>query len=300
VLKSWMFALWFMMVALQARSGSAQVVLPGLPEVQAVNASAQVGWIEPSRSAAVPKTALSKDGLGLWGWGVETELRLPVNKGSQWEATLAVGYNQLSLDADIFAGRRLRGTLRDLPALSLYLGRSTRAWYVGVTIAQSELVNGRLIGSPDPAMKDAAPIKVAASSFSAGVSIGVESGPFFAEIGYMGRYFPSLQYDGIPMGAFPSDLGQRMYAGGFMVRIGGSLGLKKSEATKKFTCGSASAEYTVPARQQETTTCTTQTLTVTIPRDPAPEPDKRTGNQQPPAQGPAAPSPPAQQQEQQE
>jgi hypothetical protein len=279
-----MLMLWFVAVALPARLASAQVLLPGLPEVQSVNASAQAGTIAPtsSPSSAVPKTALNLNELDLWGWGVETEFQLPVAKGQPWEATLAVGYNQLSLSADIYKGRRLRGTLRDLPALSLYFGRVRHLWYVGITIAQSDLVNGRLYRAPEPGMTDPGPIKIAASSFSAGFSIGVESGPVFAEIGYMGRYFPSLQYDGVPTGAFPADLGQRMYAGGFMVRIGGTLSLKKSEAPKeKLSCGSASAEYTVPSGQKGNASCTDQTLTVTIPRDPAPEPEKKPGEKQP-------------------
>jgi hypothetical protein len=210
---------------------SAQVLLPGLPDVQSVNASAELGTIWPTPFSTVPRTSVNN--VDLWGWGVETEFQIPVEKGTPWEATLAVGYNQLNLAADIYKGRRLRGTLRDLPALSLYFGRVRHVWYIGVTIAESDLINGRLIRAPDPGMIDPGPIKVTAGAFSAGISLGWESGPLFLELGYMGRYFPSLQYDGIPtMTGFPPDLGQRMYAGGFMLRVGGRLDLKKPELPK--------------------------------------------------------------------
>lgn len=274
--KSWMFALWFTVVALQAGSAFAQVVLPTLPEVQAINASAQFGNIVPS-SSTIPKT--DRFGRDLWGWGVETEFQLPLAEDKPWRATLALGYNQLNLSADIYSGRRLRGTLRDLPALSLYFGRTSHGWYAGVTIAESELVNGRLLRAPDPGMQDPGPIKVAANSFSAGLSVGLEHGPLFIEFGYMGRYFPSLQYDGIPTGpmgpVFPADLGQRMYAGGFVLRIGGTLEVKKDTSKETISCGHASAEYTVPTGRRGKANCTEDGLTVTVPRDPAPEPKQQ-------------------------
>ncbi|HEY0479469.1 MAG TPA: hypothetical protein VGD37_18245 [Kofleriaceae bacterium] len=226
-----------------ARSAGAQVVLPALPEIHAVNASFQLGTTAPAYSTS-PATSLTK--FDLWGWGVETEFALPVANDSRW-ATLAVSYNQLSLDADIYKGRRLRGTLRDLPALSLYVGRSTQPWYVGITIAQSELVNGRLSNKPLAGATDAGPIKIAASSFSAGVAIGYQVGPAFIELGYVARYFPSLQYDGIPTTGFPADLGDHMYAGGVMFRVGGRLSLHKNEpAKRKIPCADTTTEVKVP------------------------------------------------------
>lgn len=248
-------------LATMPRLARAQL-LPALPAVDAVNASGQVGTIWPTPFSTIPKT--TAENFDLWGWGVETEFHLPFNEGSKWEATLAVGYNQLSMSARIAANRRLRGTLRDLPSLSLYFGRPQGAWYVGATIAQSELVNGRLHRDPEPGMSDPGPIKIAASSFSAGLALGYEIGPLFVELSYVGRYFPSLAYDGIPANtSFPADLGERMYAGGLMLRVGGSLDVKKSGPTPTtFSCGGTTT--VIPAGTEFDATCSSSGATVNL------------------------------------
>ncbi|HEX8107252.1 MAG TPA: hypothetical protein VF516_05955 [Kofleriaceae bacterium] len=278
-------------------SASAQIVLPGLPEVQAVNASAQLGTIWPTRSPSVPSTNVAD--FDLWGWGVETEFHLPFQDGSKWEASLAVGYNQLSLSADL-KGRHLRGTLRDLPALSLYFGRAKRCslefrdrfdpsaavgdqlvktcsqggWYWGLTIAESELINGRLIRTPDPGTVDPGPIKISAGSFSAGVAVGYENGPVFIELGYVGRYFPALAYDGIPAATgFPADLDQRMYAGGFVLRVGATLDLQKPAVPKvAISCAGASTEIKVGSEMDLKHECDGDQLNVHVRKKPAATP----------------------------
>jgi hypothetical protein len=238
-------------------------ILPGLPAVDSINASAQTGTIWPAFTSAVPRTDAAR--FDLWGWGVETEFELPVNKDSVWEATLAVGYNQLNLNARFGAGRRLRGTLRELPALSLYFGRAKREWYIGVTIAESELINGRLHVDPAPDTVDPGPIKLTASAFSAGVAVGYQTGPVFVELGYVGRYFPSLAYDGVPMGGFPSDLGERMYAGGFVLRVGGSLRVKKdAPRPRTIPCDGTTAEVTPPDRMELNHTCEKGVMTLRV------------------------------------
>lgn len=206
-------------------SRAAHAQLPGLPDVNAINASAQIGTVWPTPYSTVPSTEL--DELGLWGWGVETEFFLPIADDSPWQGTLGLGFNYLNLSADVGAGRRLRGGLRDLPTLSLYFGRVTNAWYVGVSLGLSELKDGRLHRDPPPGQVDPGPITVSATALSPGLSVGYELGPAFVEVGYVGRYFPSLAYGAIPTSGFPADLGERMYAGGFVVRVGGTFTVKE-------------------------------------------------------------------------
>lgn len=92
------------------------------------------------------------------------------------------------------------------------------------------------------------------------------------ELGYVGRYFPSLAYDGIPANSsFPADLGQRMYAGGFVLRVGATLDLKKSDPPKsKISCAGASAEIAVPSEMDLAQRCEGGQLTVHVRKKPAP------------------------------
>lgn len=225
------------LVIFLAGTRKAHAQLPSLPSFDSINASIQGGWIT-SDIPFLPDAAFDADSSdrGLWGLGVETELDLPINEDSLWAGTLGVGYNQLNLNGDLGAGRRMRGTLKDLPALSLYLGRKTSASYFGLTIAVSELSNGRIHTDPQPGTANPGPIKVSANAFSFGASYGYEYNHVFIEIGYMMRYFPSLAYELPAMSGFPNDLREKMYAGGFMIRVGGALGVKsKSPPLSKTT-----------------------------------------------------------------
>ena len=241
--------------------------LPALPGVDAVNASVQGGWIAPTRDSTVPSANLDEGGL--WGFGVETEFRIPGSDDKKWAGTLGLGYNQLNLSADLGAGRRLRGGLRDLPALTLYFGRASSELYFGATIAMSELVNGRIHTDPPAGISDPGPIKVSGGAFSTGFAAGWEYKHVFIEAGYMMRFFPSLAYDALPSTGFPADLGERMYAGGFMVRIGGTLGVKPPAATKKkVTCVQTTYELTEADDYVYEGTCVNGVVTIT----PTPKP----------------------------
>jgi hypothetical protein len=265
---------WFVrnglpLVVLAHAAGVAQAQLPSvLPRVDAVNASVQLGSVTPADGATVPSFRVYE--AGLWGFGVETEFKLPLLEGQPWEGSLGLGYNQLNLDATLGDGRRLRGTLRDLPALSLYLGRKTSRTYFGATIAVSELVNGRLHREARDGETAPSLIKVAAMAFSPGVAFGFEHRGVFVELGYMARFFPSLAYDGLPTSGLPSDLGERMWAGGFMLRVGGRLELTSPPPPPKLKipCDGIAAEVADDPKVKVDHTCAGGTLSIT--RRPGP------------------------------
>ncbi len=138
-----------------------------------------------------------------------------------WSLELGLGYGQMSGFRSNVEGLEMKGSVRDLPTVSLYASYVPTGTYVGLRSGFMRLQSLQAFDDRGGTWSGEA------DSFSTGVAIGesidVVNLSFFGEAGYSWRPFPSIRWTGGPLPAnIPRELSLHSWTIGFGVQF--SLG----------------------------------------------------------------------------
>lgn len=212
-----------------------------LPKIDGINFYGEVGDFEGHEAV----DAQSYGPFGTYGWGFESTFTLSAKDTHVVE--LAVGYDQLFQHARFADGFVLRGEIRELPSVSIYVSFPNDV-YVGIATGVVSLANANINDGVSR-------YSISGDTFDAAAKIGYTI-PFqpgtsienrriygFIEADYHARYFGGINYGA---GA-PADLPGRMYLGGFTLSTGVQISLD-GKNTAKAALKAASVPPTKPAK----------------------------------------------------
>jgi len=191
-----------------------------LPKIDSINFFGQAGEFEGHDVTDAKNFA----GFGSYGWGFETSFEMAA-KGA-YVAELAVGYEQLFLNAKLDQRFAMHGTVRDLPSISVYVSFPNNL-YVGVGTGVTSLVNTTITDSTSRFTVTGDTFDVAAKAgyvipLGGGDSLTSRRINAFIEGSYHARQIGGVNYS---MGA-PANLPSRLYIGGGVVAVGVQVSLK--------------------------------------------------------------------------
>jgi hypothetical protein len=228
-MRSWIVALFLVSSSISAH---AQTVM--LPRIDGINFYGEIGEFEGKEAI----DANTYGPFGTYGWGFETSFTLAATSSHVVE--LAVGYDQLFQHARFAEGFDLRGEVRELPSVSIYISFPDDL-YVGLATGVVSLANATIDNGTSR-------FAITGDTFDAAAKIGYEI-PLqpgtsivdrriygFIEADYHARYFGGINYGA---GA-PADLPGRMYLGGFTLSTGVQISLDAKNNAKATLKGKAS------------------------------------------------------------
>jgi hypothetical protein len=154
------------------------------------------------------------------GWGFETSFDM--TKTPSWLIELAVGYDQSYFRGKLLDRYSLRGTIRDLPAISIYASHSS-SFYFGFGTGLVSLNN---MAAYEDGHKR---FTVGGDTFDLSGKVGrlfrYERATLFFEAAYHARFISSVNYG---MGASDSLPGS-LYFGSLIFSVGGQISLKTTK-----------------------------------------------------------------------
>lgn len=215
------------LVAGGARAARAQSLQ--LPKLDNVNFFFQAGSLIGSRDLVDDPSSNEKT-FGLLGWGFESSFDMLTSP--DWDIELAVGYDQMFLRSRFVNQYGLRGTLRNLPAISIY-ATSANGLYAGFGTGLVSLSNVSAFLDGHRAFS------VGGDTFDLAARIGVSKGlgdkvvtkyaraNLFVELAYHARFLGNVGYG---TGA-PDSLPGSLYFGGAVISIGAQVSLKPSASS---------------------------------------------------------------------
>lgn len=211
-------------IAILLAEGAAQAQSISLPKIDNVNFFFQGGEIWNSGDLSDDESADGKD-LRQYGWGFETTFDL--TKFERWNVELAVGYDQMFLRTRLDDTYKLRGTVRNLPSISLYGSYPSEpiGFYAGFGTG---IVS--LSGVTAYDASDARQFTIGGDTFNLVGHIGAfyDFGKFslFVEAAYQARYLGGVSYTSlVPNTPPPSGLPDSLYIGGPMLSFGAQIEL---------------------------------------------------------------------------
>lgn len=132
-----------------------------------------------------------------------------------WSLELGLGYGQMSGFRSNVPGLEMKGSVRDLPTVSLYASYVRTGTYVGVRSGFMRLQSLQVFDDRGNTWSGEA------DSFSTGVAIGesrdVLNLSFFGEAGYSWRPFPSIRWAGGPL---PANIPRELSLHGWTIGVG--------------------------------------------------------------------------------
>jgi len=159
---------------------------------------------------------------------------VPPGGGPVWEAEIALGYSELHGLSSARAGLDLRGSIRELPSVAVYLSyrpNGTVIPYLGIRSGLAELHGFRgYVGDPAAPRDPDALYTGAASSFQFGAALGlaVDALPgitVFLEPSYTFRQFSGIEWEADGDGTVPDVLPRALDLSTFNLSAGLQIGL---------------------------------------------------------------------------
>jgi hypothetical protein len=220
-------------------TASAQTLM--LPKIDSINFYGEVGEFEGKTAV----DAQTYGPFGTFGWGFETGF--VVASSDSHVVELSVGYDQLFQHSRFSDDFVLKGEVRDLPSISIYVS-FPNDMYVGIATGLVSLANATIDNGTSR-------FAITGDTFDAAAKIGYEI-PLqpgtsivdrriygFVEADYHARYFGGITYGA---GA-PADLAGRMFLGGFVVSMGVQISLDGKNSAKAKLKGDAPGKPNDPA-----------------------------------------------------
>ncbi|HEX8111793.1 MAG TPA: hypothetical protein VF516_28875 [Kofleriaceae bacterium] len=214
---------------LAAGAGAARAQSLPLPKLDNVNFFFQAGSLIGSHDLVDDPSSNEKT-FGELGWGFETSFDMLTSP--DWDIELAVGYDQMFLRSKFVNKYGLRGTIRNLPAISIYAS-SPNGLYAGFGTGLVSLNNVSAFLDGHRAFT------VGGDTFDLAGRIGVSKdlgdkvatkysrANLFIELAYHARFLGNVTYG---MGA-PDTLPGSLYFGGVVASIGAQVSLKPSASS---------------------------------------------------------------------
>ena len=215
-------------------------LLFGISVVERTCARRVAGWC-PSQPEAGPQASavpLGADTLLNWverqvvtrGAGTDTtdiyqvevvqRRAPPMPVDTVWEFEMGFGYGQLLGFEEKEGGADLRGSVRELPAVSLYAVNYPSRAYLGLRSGFLK-VHGLQAITEGPDGEDATVFKGTADSFLLGAAVGtwfdVSAVSLLLEASYAVRTFPSISWSG---SSLPADLPRKLNLNSWMIGTG--------------------------------------------------------------------------------
>ncbi|HEX3475471.1 MAG TPA: hypothetical protein VHT91_10645 [Kofleriaceae bacterium] len=197
-----------------------------LPRVDNVNFFFQAGSLIGSHDLVDDPSSNEKT-FGELGWGFETSFDMLTSP--DWDIELAVGYDQMFLRSKFVNKYGLRGTIRNLPALTIYAS-SPNGLYAGFGTGLVSLSNVSAF------LDGHRQFTVGGDTFDLTAKIGVSKdlgdkvvtkysrANLFVELAYHARFLGNVSYG---MGA-PDTLPGSLFFGGVVVSVGAQVSLRPS------------------------------------------------------------------------
>ena len=209
-------AVTFAALGLLASADEADAQSFSLPKVDNVNFFFQAGAIIGSEDVN-DDPAEDSSVFSQIGWGFETSFDML--KTPNWDLELAVGYDQAFFRGKLIERYALRGTIRDLPAISIYASHRS-AFYFGFGTGLVTLSN---MAAYENGHKR---FSVSGDTFDLAAKLGrlfrYERASLFFEAAYHARFIGGVNYG---MNA-PDTLPSSLYFGSLIFSIGGQVTLK--------------------------------------------------------------------------
>jgi hypothetical protein len=214
---------------LAAGAGEARAQSLSLPKLDNVNFFFQAGSLIGSHDL-VDDPSTNEKTFGELGWGFESSFDMLTNP--DWDIELAVGYDQMFLRSKFVNKYGLRGTIRNLPAISIYAS-SSNGLYAGFGTGLVSLSNVSAFLDGHRAFS------VGGDTFDLAGKIGVSKdlgdkvatkysrANLFVELAYHARFLGNVSYG---MGA-PDTLPGSLFFGGVVVSVGAQISLKAGAPT---------------------------------------------------------------------
>lgn len=209
---------------LAAGAGAARAQSLSLPKLDNVNFFFQAGSLIGSHDLVDDPSSNEKT-FGELGWGFESSFDMLATP--DWDIELAVGYDQMFLRSKFVNKYGLRGTIRNLPAISIYAS-SPNGLYAGFGTGLVSLSNVSAFLDGHRAFS------VGGDTFDLAGKIGVSKdlgdkvatrysrANLFVELAYHARFLGNVSYG---MGA-PDTLPGSLFFGGVVVSVGAQISLK--------------------------------------------------------------------------
>jgi len=196
-----------------------------LPKIDSINVYGQLGEFEGKH--LVDAHQYTPANFGSYGWGFESSFDVLVK--DDYAVELAVGYDQLFVQAKLDDRFSLHGTLRNLPAISAYVSFNNHT-YVGLGTGLASFSNSSIQDSTGRYSFSGDTFDLAAK---AGVTFALDRSTAlkdrrvdaFIEGSYHARILGGVNYG---TGA-PADLPSRLFVGGVVVTAGVQISLKSSD-----------------------------------------------------------------------
>jgi hypothetical protein len=209
-----------------AGGGAARAQSLPLPRVDNVNFFFQAGSLIGSHDLVDDPSSNEKT-FGELGWGFETSFDMLTSP--DWDIELAVGYDQMFLRSKFINKYGLRGTIRNLPAITIYASSSNGLYAgFGTGLVSLNNVSAFLDGHRQ--------FTVGGDTFDLTGKLGVSKdlgdkvvtkysrASLFVELAYHARFLGNVNYG---MGA-PDTLPGSLFFGGVVVSVGAQVSLRPS------------------------------------------------------------------------
>ena len=240
-----------------ASGGAARAQSLPLPRVDNVNFFFQAGSLIGSHDLVDDPSSNEKT-FGELGWGFETSFDMLTSP--DWDIELAVGYDQMFLRSKFINKYGLRGTIRNLPAITIYAS-SPNGLYAGFGTGLVSLSNVSAF------LDGHRQFTVGGDTFDLTGKIGVSKdlgdkvvtkysrANLFIELAYHARFLGNVSYG---MGA-PDTLPGSLYFGGVVVSVGAQVSLRPSAGASDDDIKNEIAKQKRQVTQASTPTLTTHT-----------------------------------------
>jgi hypothetical protein len=209
---------------LAAGTGAARAQSLSLPKLDNVNFFFQAGSLIGSHDLVDDPSSNEKT-FGELGWGFESSFDMLTTP--DWDIELAVGYDQMFLRSKFVNKYALRGTIRNLPAISIYAS-SSNGLYAGFGTGLVSLNNvsafldGRRAFTVGGDTFDLAGKIGVSKDLGERVATRYSRANLFVELAYHARFLGNVSYG---MGA-PDTLPGSLFFGGVVVSVGAQVSLK--------------------------------------------------------------------------
>lgn len=223
--RTW-FAACVAAVVAAGSAGQARAQSFSLPKLDSVNFFFQAGSLVGSRDLVDDPSANEKT-FGELGWGFETSFDMITSPA--WDVELSVGYDQMFMRARFVDRYTLRGTLKNLPSISVYASHAN-GLYVGFGTGLVSLNNVSAFNDGHRAFS------ISGDTFdltgrlgiakNLGGSGGIKPANLFVELAYHARFLGSAAYG---TGA-PDTLPRSLYFGGVVISVGAQVSVKPSSS----------------------------------------------------------------------
>jgi len=200
-----------------------------LPKLDNVNFFLQAGSLIGSHDLVDDPSSNEKT-FGELGWGFETSFDMLTSP--TWDVELSVGYDQMFMRARFVNRYNLRGTIRNLPSISIYASHDN-GLYAGLGTGPVSLSNVSAFSDGHRAFA------VGGDTFDLSARLGLakrlggnEHGKdsrasLFVELAYHARFIGNVSYG---TGA-PDTLPASLFFGGAVISIGAQVSLKLSASS---------------------------------------------------------------------